>query len=120
MRAADLIKRSAALLMVGFVFVTGVRGASAGYLYRDGDGALISTPLSVGFVAASAASPFYPSSYYPAYIYSAPPVAYAPLPYVGPAIAYGRPLLAADPYYPAFYPYVSRASYYGYRRGYRH
>ena len=38
-----------------------------------------------------------------------PPVSYAPLPYYGPAVVYGRPLLAADPYYPGFYPYVPGA-----------
>lgn len=132
MRATDLIRHSAAVLTAGFVMLTGVYGASAaplpsstalvkagapveatavGYIYRDYDGALINTPLALGFVAASAVSPFYWPSYYPAYVYVAPPVAYAPLPYVGPAIAYGRPLLAADPYYPAFYPYVRGTGY---------
>jgi hypothetical protein len=73
----------------------------------------------MGFVATSAPSLFYPPSYYPAYVYPAPPVYYAPLPYPGPAVVYGRPLLAADPYYPAFYPYV-RGGYYGYWRGPRY
>jgi hypothetical protein len=139
MRAAHLIRHSVAVLMASFVVLPSVGGASAaplpsstvavkaaapgvitavGYIYRDGDGVLIDTPLAMGFVAATAVSPFYPSSYYPAYIYSAPPVAYAPLPYYGPAVAYGRPLLAADPYYPAFYPYVGRADYY--RSWHRH
>lgn len=138
MSAANLVKHSAVVLMTGFAVLAGVHGASAaplpsntaavkaaapadiatvGYIYRDGDGALISAPLPMDFVAASASSVFYPSSYYPAYIYSAPPVSYAPLPYYGPAIAYGRPLLAADPYYPAFYPYV-RGGYFRYGRGY--
>ena len=119
MRAADLTSNSLAGLMAGFVVLTGVQAASAGYIYRDGDGVLISTPLAVGFAATSAVSPFYAPSYYPAYIYSAPPVAYAPLPYDGPAVVYGRPLWAPEPYYPAFYPYVSRRAYYGwhhYRR----
>ncbi|MBV8753675.1 MAG: hypothetical protein JO328_12525 [Hyphomicrobiales bacterium] len=127
MRAANLITRSAAVLMTGFVVLTAVHAASAaplpsstafvkaaapaetttvGYIYRDGDGALINSPLAVGILAASAVSPFYTPSYYPAYIYPGPPVAYAPAPYYGPAIVYGRPLLAADPYYPAFYPYI--------------
>jgi hypothetical protein len=134
------MRHSVAALIAGFAVLAGVQGGSAapvssstalvkaaapgeitavGYIYRDGDGVLISTPLSMGFVATSAASLFYPPSYYPAYVYSAPPVAYAPLPYVGPAIAYGRPLLAADPYYPGFYPYV-RGGYYGYWRGSRY
>ena len=141
MRAADLIRYSVAVLMASFGVLMGVQGGSAapvssstalvkaaapaeitavGYIYRDGDGVLISTSLAMGLVASSAPSIFYPPSYYPAYIYSAPPVAYAPLPYDGPAVVYGRPLLAADPYYPAFYPYVSRADYYGYGRRYRH
>lgn len=127
MRAADLIRHSGTLLMAGFVGLTGVHGASAaplpsstalvktaapaettavGYIYRDGNGMLINTPLAVGFLAASAISPFYTPSYYPAYVYAGPPVAYAPLPYYGPAIVYGRPLWAADPYYSAFYPYI--------------
>jgi len=63
----------------------------------------------MGLVATSAAIIFYPLSFYPAYIYPAPPVSYAPLPYYGPAVVYGRPLLAADPYYPGFYPYVPGA-----------
>lgn len=117
MRAADLIRHSAAVLMASFVVLAGVESASAGYLYRDVDGALISTPLAMGLAATSAPSIFYPPSYYPAYIYAAPPVAYAPLPYDGPAIAYGRPLLAAEPYYPAFYPYVP-GGYFRYGRGY--
>jgi len=140
MRAASLVTHSAAVLMTGFVVLAGVGSASAaplpsstavvkaaapaetttvGYIYRDADGVLISTPLAMGFVAASAYSPFYPSPYYPAYVYPAPPVSYAPLPYYGPAIVDGRPLLAADPYYPAFYPYVL-GGYYGRWRGYRH
>ena len=139
MRAAGLIRHSAAVLMAGFVALTAAQGASAaplpastalakaaapaettavGYIYRDGDGVLINTPLALGFVAASAVSPFYWPSYYPAYVYAGPPVAYAPLPYSGPAIAYGRPLLAADPYYSAFYPYVRGTRYYGRWRGY--
>src|SRR5215831_11185559 len=106
MRAADLINHSAAVLTAGFAVLTGVQGASAAplpsstavvkaaapaevtavsYIYRDGDGALISTRLGVGFAATSAASIFYPPSYYPAYLYVAPPVSYAPLPYAGPA-----------------------------------
>ena len=140
MRAANFIRHSVAVLMASFGVLMGVEGASAapvssstamvkaaapgeittvGYIYRDGAGVLIDTPLALGFVAASAVSPFYPSSYYPAYLYSAPPVYYAPPPYIGPAIAYGRPLLAADPYYPGFYPYV-RGGYYGYWRGPRY
>jgi hypothetical protein len=139
MRATNLIAHSAAVLMAGFVVLTGVHAASAaplpsstallkaaapaqitavGYIYRDGDGVLINTPLAVGFVAASAVSPFYAPSYYPAYVYAGPPVSYAPPPYYGPAVVYGRPLLAADPYYPAFYPYVRGPGYYGWR-GYR-
>jgi hypothetical protein len=127
MRAADLIRRSGAVLTASFVVLTGVHGASAaplpsstafvkatapvettavGYIYRDGDGVLINTPLAVDFLAASAIGPFYTPSYYPAYVYPAPPVYYAPPLYAGPAIAYGRPLWAADPYYPAFYPYI--------------
>ncbi len=137
MRAANLIKSSAAALTAGFVVLTGVHGASAaplpsstafvkatapaqitavGYIVRDGDGVLINTPLAVGFVGASAVSPFYAPSYYPPYVYSGPPVSYAPLPYDGPAIVYGRPLWAADPYYPVFYPYIRGT---GYRRYWR-
>lgn len=127
MRAADLIRHSGAVLLAAFIVLTGARGGSAaplpsstalvkataptettavGYIYRDGNGVLINTPLAVGVLAASAISPFYWPSYYPAYVYAGPPIAYAPLPYAGPAIAFGRPLLAADPYYPAFYPYI--------------
>jgi hypothetical protein len=139
MRAANLITNTAAALMAGFVVLTGVHGASAaplpsstalvkaaaaaqtttvGYIYRDGDGVLINTPLAVGVLAASAVSPFYAPSYYPAYVYAGPPVAYAPLPYDGPGIVYGRPLLAPDPYYPAFYPYVRGPRFYRHWRGY--
>lgn len=82
-----------------------------GYFYRDIDGAWLNSSVAVGFVGAMAVTPFYAPSYYPAYIYAAPPVYYAPLPYEGPAIVYGRPLLAADPYYPAFYPYVRGPGY---------
>jgi hypothetical protein len=127
MRAVDLVRLSGAVCMTGFVALTALNGASAaplpsstafvkaaapaettavGYIYRDGDGALINTPLALGVLAASAVSPFYWPSYYPAYVYAGPPVAYAPAPYYGPAVAYGRPLWAADPYYPAFYPYI--------------
>ena len=136
MRAANLIRNC--VVTASFVVLAGVQGTSAaplpsstaavkaaapaettavGYIYRDGDGALISAPLEMGFVATSAANIFYPPSYYPAYVYPAPPVAYAPLPYSGPAVTYGRPLLAAEPYYPAFYPYV-RGGYFRYGRGY--
>jgi hypothetical protein len=90
---------------------------AVGYIYRDADGMWLNGQLAVGFVGATAVSPFYASSYYPAYVYAAPPVYYAPLPYDGPAIVYGRPLLAADPYYPAFYPYVRGT---GYRPRYRY
>ena len=138
MRTADIIRQSVTVLTAGFVVLAGVGATSAaplpsstvvvkaaapseisavGYIYDDGDGALISAPLTMGFAATSAPSIFYPPSYYPAYIYSAPPVAYAPPPFYGPAVAYGRPLLAPEPYYPAFYPYV-RGGYFGYGRGY--
>ena len=40
----------------------------------------------------------------------------APLPYYGPAVVYGRPLLAADPYYPMLYPYVRGPGYFGHWR----
>ena len=133
MHTADLLRHSATVLITSFVMLAGVQGASAaplpsstafvkaavpaettavGYIYRDGDGALIDSPLAVGVLAASAVSPFYTPSYYPAYVYPGPPVAYAPLPYYGPAIVYGRPLWAADPYYPAFYPYIRGTGYY--------
>jgi hypothetical protein len=139
MRAANLIRHSAFVMMAGFVVLTGAHRASAaplpsstasvkaaapaetitvGYLFRDEGGAWINTPLAVGFVGASAVSPFYAPSYYPAYVYSAPPVYYAPLPYYGPAVVYGRPLLAADPYYPSLYPYVPGPRYYGRWRRY--
>jgi hypothetical protein len=94
--------------------------ATVGYIYRDADGAWINGGLAVGFLGASAVSPFYDASYYPAYIYAAPPVYYTPLPYDGPAIVYGRPLLAADPYYPTLYPYVRGSGYFGYWRRYRY
>ena len=137
MRAADFIRHSILVLTAGLLVLTGAYPASAaplpsstasvkaampaevttvGYIYRDVDGAWINARLAVG----SAVSPFYAPSYYPAYLYAAPPVYYAPLPYYGPAIAYGRPLLAADPYYPAFYPYVRGPGYYGRWRGYRY
>ncbi len=85
---------------------------SVGYFYRDIDGAWLNSDVAVGFLGGSAVTPFYAPSYYPAYIYAAPPAYYAPLPYEGPAIVYGRPLLAADPYYPQFYPYVRGPGYY--------
>jgi hypothetical protein len=135
---ANFIRRSLAATVAGIVALIGIDCASAaplpsstalmkaaapaeamtvGYLYRDGAGAWMNGPLVVGFVGASAVSPFYDASYYPAYIYGAPPVSYAPLPYYGPAVVYGRPLLAADPYYPVLYPYV-RGPGYGYWRRY--
>jgi hypothetical protein len=137
MRAANFLMRSVVATAAGIVSLIGAYGASAapvpgstallktaapaetttvGYLYRDGDGAWISGRLAVGFVGATAVSPFYDASYYPAYVYAAPPVYYAPLPYEGPAVVYGRPLLAADPYYPALYPYVRGPRYFGYWR----
>jgi hypothetical protein len=140
MRAANFI-RHFVIAAAGIVALIGVHNASAaplpsstalvktaapaelstvGYIYRDGDGAWISGPLAVGFLDATAVSPFYDASYYPAYVYGGPPVSYAPLPYYGPAVVYGRPLLAADPYYPAFYPYVRGTGYYGYWRRYRY
>lgn len=136
MRRADFIRYSVGAMAATFLMLMGVHCVSAaplpsstmlvktaapaelmtvGYLYRDYDGALINGPLAVGFVAAPVVSPFYDPSYYPAYVYAAPPVYYAPLPYTGPAVVYGRPLLAADPYYPAFYPYV-RGPRYHWRR----
>ena len=87
MRAANLITHSATVLITSFVLM-GVDGASAaplpsstafvkaaapaqittvGYIYRDGDGVLINTPFAVGFLAASAVSPFYAPPYYPAF-----------------------------------------------------
>jgi len=141
MRAANLIRHSVIITMTGLFVLTGAHRASAaplpsstasvkaaapaevttvGYLFRDEDGAWINAGLAVGFVGAAAVSPFYAPSYYPAYVYSAPPVYYMPPPYYGPAIAYGRPLLAPDPYYPSLYPYVRGAGYYGYWRRYRY
>ena len=141
MRAANFIRHSVAATAAGVVALIGVDCASAaplpsstalvktaspaetttvGYLYRDGDGAWINGRLAVGFLGASAVSPFYDASYYPAYVYGAPPVAYAPLPYYGPAVVYGRPLLAADPYYPVLYPYVRGPGYFGSWRRYRY
>jgi hypothetical protein len=140
MRGTDFIRYSVAAITPVFLALIDVHGTSAaplpastmlvktaapvelttvGYIYRDYDGALINGSLAVGYVAAPVVSPFYDASYYPAYIYAAPPVYYAPLPYTGPAVVYGRPLLAADPYYPAFYPYV-RGPGYGYWRRYRY
>ena len=133
MRGANLIRNSVGAIAAGFITLGAIHCASAatlpsntalvksaapaeltsvGYIYRDYDGALINTPLALGVLGASAISPFYTQSYYPAYVYPGPPVAYAPLPDYGPAIVYGRPLLAADPYYPAFYPYVRGTGYY--------
>jgi len=137
MRVANFVKYSLTALVAGLA-LSGASASAAplpsstvlvktsaptevspvGYLYRDEDGALLNGRLAVGFVGA--VSPFYAPSYYPAYVYSAPPAYYAPLPYEGPAIVYGRPLLAADPYYPAFYPYVRGSGYYGYRRRHRY
>jgi hypothetical protein len=137
MRATSFVKHSLAAVIASFA-LSGASASAAplpsstvvvktatptevtpvGYLYRDEDGALINGRLAVGFV--DAVSPFYAPSYYPAYVYSAPPAYYAPLPYEGPAIVYGRPLLAADPYYPAFYPYVRGPGYFGRWRHYRH
>jgi hypothetical protein len=139
MRRTNLITHCAAVLITSFGVLMGVQVASSaplpsstalvkaaapaqitavGYVYRDGDGVLIDTALAVGFLGASAVSPFYAPPYYPAYVYPGPPVAYAPLPYYGPAIVYGRPLLAPDPYYPAFYPYVRGTRFYHHGRGY--
>ena len=139
MRAENLITHCATVLVTSLVVLMGVDGSSAaplpsstasvkaaapaqittvGYIYRDGDGVLINTALAVGFLGASAVSPFYAPPYYPAYVYAAPPVAYAPLPYAGPPIVYGRPLLAPEPYYPAFYPYVRGPHFYRHWRGY--
>jgi hypothetical protein len=141
MRAANFIRHSVAATATGVVALIGVDCASAaplpsstalvktgapaeamtvGYLYRDEDGAWINGRLAVGLLGASAVSPFYDASYYPAYVYGAPPVAYAPLPYYGPAVVYGRPLLAADPYYPVLYPYVRGPGYFGSWRRYRY
>jgi hypothetical protein len=141
MRPANFLTHSAVALAAGIVSLIGAHCASAapvlsntallktaapaeittvGYIYRDGYGAWIDGPVAVGFVGASAVSPFYGASYYPAYVYGAPPVYYEPLPYAGPAVVYGRPLLAADPYYPAFYPYVRGPGYYGYWRRHRY
>jgi hypothetical protein len=141
MHSTNLIKHSLAALVAGVIAVGGAYCASAaplpsstalvktaapgemtavGYIYRDEDGAWINGRLAVGFVGASAVSPFYAASYYAPYVYYAPPVYYTPLPYDGPAVVYGRPLLAADPYYPAFYPYVRGTGYYGYWRRYRY
>lgn len=132
MHSSDVMKQMAALA-VGVIALTGAPYASAapvptsvaalqtaaapdvtsvGYLYRDVDGAWLNSDVAVGFVGESAVTPFYAPSYYPAYIYAAPPAYYAPLPYEGPAIVYGRPLLAADPYYPELYPYVRGPGYY--------
>jgi hypothetical protein len=140
MRPANLIQRCLIALVAGLHALIGADCASAaplpssialvktaapaeattvGYLYRDEDGAWINGRLAVGFLGASAVSPFYDASYYPAYVYGAPPVAYAPLPYYGPAVVYGRPLLAADPYYPVLYPYVRGPGYFGSWRRYR-
>jgi hypothetical protein len=137
MRAANFIRHSVAATAAGVVALIGVDCASAaplpsstalvktgapaeamtvGYLYRDDDGAWINGRLAVGFLGASAVSPFYDASYYPAYVYGAPPVYYEPLPYAGPAVVYGRPLLAPDPYYPVLYPYVRGPGYFGYWR----
>jgi hypothetical protein len=84
---------------------------AVGYFYRDANGAWLNARLAVDFLGSPAVTPFYAPSYYPAYVYAAPPVYYAPVPYAGPAIVYGRPLLAADPYYPEFYPYVRGPGY---------
>jgi hypothetical protein len=143
MRAANFIGHCAAVA-ASIVALIGVDGACAaplpssitmvktaapaqamavGYLYRDEDGAWINSRLAVGVVGvigASAVSPFYDASYYPAYLYGAPPVYYEPLPYTGPAVVYGRPLLAPDPYYPMLYPYVRGPGYFGYGRRYRY
>jgi hypothetical protein len=114
---------SAAPLPSGTVLVKAAAPAEVtkvGYLYTDGEGAWLNGRLAVGFLGATAVSPFYDASYYPAYVYGAPPVYYAPRPYEGPAVVYGRPLLAADPYYPALYPYVRGPRYFGSWRGYRY
>jgi hypothetical protein len=141
MHAANFFRRSAAALTAGAAVLLVSSYASAapmpsstallktaapdqtttvGYIYPDGDGHWINSSLAVGFVGASAVSPFYDASYYPAYVYGAPPVYYHPLPYTGPAIVYGRPLLAADPYYPMLYPYVRGPGYFGHWRRYRY
>jgi hypothetical protein len=138
MHPANIIKQIAALA-AGIVALTGAHGASAapvpsgiaaltaalpaevttvGYFYRDYNGAWLNARLAVDFLGSPAVTPFYAPSYYPAYVYAGPPVYYAPVPYAGPAIVYGRPLLAADPYYPEFYPYVRGAGYRGPRYRY--
>jgi len=137
MRAANFVRPCLAATAAGLIALSGVDGAWAaplpsstalvktsapapamavGYLYRDEDGAWINSRVAVGVVAASAVSPFYDASYYPAYVYGAPPVYYEPLPYAGPAVVYGRPLLAPDPYYQMLYPYVRGPGYFGYWR----
>jgi hypothetical protein len=140
MRAANFVRHSV-VAATGIVSLVGAHCASAaplpsstallkaaapaqtttvGYIYRGGDGAWINSSLAVGWVGATAVSPFYDASYYPAYVYGAPPVYYEPLPYTGPAVVYGRPLLAPDPYYPALYPYVRGPAYFGHWRRYRY
>jgi hypothetical protein len=95
-----------------------------GYFYRDYAGAWVNGPLAVGVLSAAVVAPFYLPAYYPAYVYAAPPVYYTPLSYYGPPVVYGRPVLAPDPYFPMFYPYIRSAGpywrygRYGYR-GYR-
>jgi hypothetical protein len=134
MRAANFLRHSVVATAASTIALIGVHCASAaplpsstvmlktaapvevtrvGYLYRDADGAWINGSLVIGFVGATAVSPFYGASYYPAYVYGGPPVAYEPLPYDGPAVVYGRPLLAPDPYYPVLYPYVRGPGYFG-------
>jgi len=138
MRAASFIRPSAVGMAAAFSIMSGASAAplpsstallktvppaevtTVGYLYRGENGAWINGGLVLGFVGASAVSPFYQSSYYPAYAYGAPPVYYEPLPYAGPAVVYGRPLLAADPYYPVLYPYVRGPGYFGQWRRYRY
>src|ERR1051325_11910342 len=102
MRAAKFLRQSVVARAASIIALIGVQCASAaplpsstvllktaapaevttvGYLYRDGDGAWINGRLVIGFVGATAVSPVYDGSYYPAYVYGGAPGAFRALPF---------------------------------------
>jgi len=117
MRATNLIKHCLAALAAGTIALCSAGPVSAAPVPSSTAAVKAAAPgdiTAVGYYGGwSAVTPFYGSSYYVPYVYYAPPVYYTPLPYPGPAIVYGRPVLGPDLYYPAFYPYVRSTGYYG-------
>jgi hypothetical protein len=121
MRAANLIKHFPAALAASAIALCSAGPAAAAPVPSSTAAVKAAAPGEMtevgyyyrGYGGGSAVAPFYGASYYAPYVYYAPPVYYTPLPYPGPAIVYGRPVLGPDLYYPAFYPYVRSTGYYG-------